>query len=264
MPAVYAHYRFGAKVSRKLEGDLKEIVTKYHPQFAIGLQGPDIFFFYRPFGKNAIIKYGNHLHEIPARSFFEHGLKVVREKGRDSREYAYLLGFLCHFILDSECHPYVNEMIEKIHVQHLEIEEEFEKKLLRLDGKDPFAYEMARLIPTDQDTAQAASSFYEGISPETARCCLRWMKRIKRLLTTPGEAKFQILNTLMKAGGGKYPYYKGLLTQRTDNMKCEGTNLGLWKRFLGAEEVAVSMIRNLDESLREEAKLSERFDRTFE
>ena len=41
MPAVYAHYRFGAKVSRKLEGDLKEIVTKYHPQFAIGLQGPD-------------------------------------------------------------------------------------------------------------------------------------------------------------------------------------------------------------------------------
>ncbi len=86
----------------------------------------------------------------------------------------------------------------------------------------------------------------------------------RRLLTTPGEAKFQILNTLMKAGGGKYPYYKGLLTQRTDNMKCEGTNLGLWKRFLGAEEVAVSMIRNLDESLREEAKLSERFDRTFE
>ena len=75
MPAVYAHYRFGAKVSRKLPEDLRKIATTYHPQFTIGLQGPDIFFFYRPYRKNRIARYGNHLHEIPAREFFEHGVR---------------------------------------------------------------------------------------------------------------------------------------------------------------------------------------------
>lgn len=52
---------------------------------------------------------------------------MVRKRGESSREYAYLMGFVCHFILDSECHPYVEEYIEKSGVQHLEIEEEFEK-----------------------------------------------------------------------------------------------------------------------------------------
>ena len=167
MPAVYAHYRFGAKVSRKLPEDLRKIVTTYHPQFTIGLQGPDIFFFYRPYRKNRIARYGNHLHEIPAREFFEHGVRVVKGTGRESGEYAYLLGFLCHFILDSECHPYVSEMIGETGVLHLEIEEEFEKALLRKDGKDPFAYETARLIPADRATASAIRPFYQGISCQT-------------------------------------------------------------------------------------------------
>lgn len=264
MPAVYAHYRFGAKVSRKLEGDLKAIVTEYHPQFVIGLQGPDIFFFYRPLTKNPMIRYGSHLHGIPARSFFERGIKVVGEKGRDSREYAYLLGFLCHFVLDSECHPYVDEMIGKSGVKHLEIEEEFEKKLLRLDGKDPFAFETARLIPADEATSKAICPFYEGISWETVQSSLRWMRRVKRFFTAPGEAKFHVLNTVMKAGGKKYPYYKGLLNQHTDNPRCAKSNLGLWKRLQGAEDVAVSLIKNLDEGIQDGARLGERFDRTFE
>lgn len=45
MPAIYAHDRFGMKVSERLDGRLREIVTRYYPQFSIGLQGPDIFFF---------------------------------------------------------------------------------------------------------------------------------------------------------------------------------------------------------------------------
>ena len=111
MPALYAHYRFGARVSRRLDGDLKDIVKKYHAQFVIGLQGPDLFFFYRPWSLNRVSKYGYRLHSLSAAPFFEHGISVVKEKGRDSGEYAYLLGFLCHFILDSECHPYVEEMM---------------------------------------------------------------------------------------------------------------------------------------------------------
>ena len=46
MPALYAHNRFGQKVLEQLKGELKDIVTAHDTQFKIGLQGPDIFFFY--------------------------------------------------------------------------------------------------------------------------------------------------------------------------------------------------------------------------
>ena len=40
MPAIYAHDRFGEKVAKKLDGELKRFVFEYYPQFEIGLQGP--------------------------------------------------------------------------------------------------------------------------------------------------------------------------------------------------------------------------------
>ena len=56
MPAIYAHDRFGEKAAKKLDGELKRFVFEYYPQFEIGLQGPDIFFFYRPYMKNKNVK----------------------------------------------------------------------------------------------------------------------------------------------------------------------------------------------------------------
>ena len=119
MPAIYAHDRFGREVASKLSGEIKEIIKRYYTQFQIGLQGPDILFFYRPFYINAVAKYGIHLHHISAYPFFEHAVKVVKKRGRNSREYAYLLGFICHYALDSECHPYVSEMMKKTKVSSL-------------------------------------------------------------------------------------------------------------------------------------------------
>ena len=119
MPAIYAHDRFGAKVSELVNGQLKDTIHAHYTQFQIGLQGPDIFFFYRPWSKNKVNQYGTHLHGISAYPFFKHALLVVRKKGRGSKEYAYLMGFICHFILDSECHPYVEKMIGETGVQHL-------------------------------------------------------------------------------------------------------------------------------------------------
>ena len=151
MPAFYAHKRFGAQVAKVLPADLSTIVTKHYTAYDIGLQGPDIYFYYRPCYINRIIKTGIGLHHAPARDFFENALRVMKKTPRDSAQYAYLMGFIAHFTLDSECHSYVNHYIEKSGVAHLEIEEEFEKKLLRLDQKDPLAYPYAEKIPRQED-----------------------------------------------------------------------------------------------------------------
>lgn len=264
MPAIYAHDRFGAEVSGRLDGDLREIINKYYPQFSIGLQGPDIFFFYRPFYRNRINKYGSLLHHVSALPFFKHALSVVRRNSRNSREYAYLMGFICHFILDSECHPYVERMIHKTGVQHLEIEEEFEKFLLRADGHNPFSWPLADLVPTDALTAEALCPFYgKSITRKTARTSLRYMKLVKRLFTAPGTLKYNVIRFLMKTSG-RDASVRGLLHQRKDHPACRETNAGLLIRFENAETLATDMIADFDESLKNGKPLNPRFDRTFE
>lgn len=266
MPAIYAHDRFGEKVAKRVSGEPGAIIRRYYTQFKIGLQGPDIFFFYRFNTANPVVSYGQHLHRTSALPFFRRAVSIIQKKGRDSREYAYLLGFLCHFILDSECHPYVEEMIEITGVQHLEIEEEFEKLLLRLDGHDPVGYPLADLISTDPATVRAVYPFYctsKIITPKIIFQSLNYMKLIKRFFTAPGKWKHAAINTGMKLTG-KYPYVKGLMNQRTDNPDCKESNEGLSARFEAAIDLAADMICSLDESIRTGSPLSERLDRNFE
>ena len=90
MPAFYAHERFGKKVWQQTEGDLKEIIRSHYPQFRIGLQGPDIFFFYRLYTNNKVSKYGTDMHAVSAYPVFLRALEIVRRKGRETKEYAYL------------------------------------------------------------------------------------------------------------------------------------------------------------------------------
>ncbi len=274
MPAFYAHDRFGGIVSRQLEGDVKTIVDHHYTQFRIGLQGPDIFFFYNGYSPNRVTKYGFRLHDMSAWPFFSRAVNVVRKCGLDSGQYAYLLGFTCHFILDSECHPYVHEMIEKSGVQHLEIEEEFEKDLLRSEGKDALSYPLWELIPTDRATAEVIAPFYragkkyhgEGyrtIHPFIVRRSLKWMRGVRKLFYAPGRRKQEILNRLIKLTG-RYDKLKGLMLQPVDNPRCIETNQGLWQRFDDAVEVAVRMIYSLHDTVCQGTRLPERFRRTFE
>lgn len=263
MPAIYAHDRFGTQTAGRLNHELKTIIEKYPASYAIGLQGPDLFFFYRPWSGNRVNQYGTHLHKISALPFFRNALEVIKERGRESAEYAYLMGFICHFVLDSECHPYVAEMIEKTGVQHLEIEEEFEKKLLRMDGKDAVAFPVAGLVPTDDTTAASIVPFYENITFAVVKQSLKDLKTVKRLFTAPGAFKQAFLNTVMKAVR-QHDRMKGLMNQRTDNPKCQESNEGLMQRFDDAIGLAADMIHGFDESLRTGQELNVRFDRTFE
>ena len=44
------------------------------------------------------------MHKEKARAFFIQGMSQVRET-KDQALLAYLLGFGCHYLLDSACHP---------------------------------------------------------------------------------------------------------------------------------------------------------------
>lgn len=262
MPAFYAHHRFGEKVIESLEGDLREIIISHKAQFDAGLQGPDLLTYYQPFHQNRIAEYGFHLQEMSAYPFFQNALKIIKKQGRDSYEYAYLLGGICHYILDSECHPYINRKTNEIKVSHREIESEFEKTLLRIDGKDPFSYPLHDLVPIDDKTAAAAYSFYKNMNPIIIKDALSDMRMIKKLYTSPGKAKQKILNTAFKRSQNA-DYWNGLIHQPKDNPACDSSNRGLRLRFDSAVPVAVKMMNAFDDSLTQKKELHIRFNRTY-
>ena len=70
MPAAYAHLTFGRSVLRVLpEGKARTLILANPALFEIGLQGPDILFFYHPLNHHPVNRIGHELHEQSALSF---------------------------------------------------------------------------------------------------------------------------------------------------------------------------------------------------
>ena len=94
---------------------------------------------------------------------------------------SYLCGFLCHFMLDSECHPYISRYMGEHRLGHLEIETDFDRMLMEEDGADPVTHNCTRHLIRDLDTEEAIASVLEGITPDEVDESILGFHRIIRL-----------------------------------------------------------------------------------
>ena len=107
MPSTYAHRRFGANVLDHLPAPLRKKLEAHRELYDIGLHGPDLLFYYHAEKSTPVAALGNAMHDEPGRMFFDRARRVVHEEADREAALAYALGFVCHFALDSTCHPYV-------------------------------------------------------------------------------------------------------------------------------------------------------------
>lgn len=83
---------------------LKEIIRKNPNAYHMGLQGPDIFFYYlNPYMRKRKNNICNILHEKNTGAFFDNLLEYTVVLETEDREIclAYIAGFLCHYALDT-------------------------------------------------------------------------------------------------------------------------------------------------------------------
>lgn len=266
MPAVYAHNTFGVKVREKLKPEIKELLNKYNTQFKIGLQGPDLFFYYKPYLiSNNVIKIGVNLHNNSFKDFLENLIPVIMKKGTDSKEYAYVLGFICHFTLDSSCHPYIYNKVKALDFNHIEMEAELDKFLLCLNDINPLSFPAHTLIPFDNETVDTISnvfSAYEEITDKIVLKALKSFRFYKKLLVAPTTFKRNSLNLLMKISG-LYEYIQGHLFKATVNPKSHLTSPKLLMLYEEAIDKAVNLVEDFDFCINNGLQLSKSFDRNF-
>ncbi|MBE5958837.1 MAG: hypothetical protein E7254_08280 [Lachnospiraceae bacterium] len=262
MPSLYAHNKFGKKVLKYLPQSLREIIADYPDAFRIGLQGPDSIFYYYPLYKNRINQYGVKVHHEDAFPFFEDAISIISVYGYDSSTHAYLLGYLCHYVLDRECHPLVDRYMKESGCGHIEIEGDFENLLLTKDGHVAAQYPSYRLIPANLSAAFAMAPFFPELTTSAIHTALVHMRLTKRLFLAPGPKKQAIIDSLMKASL-HYRYFKGHMIEMNPNEKCRPYSKLIYEKFLESVPIAVSLIEEFEHSLTTDDDLSNSFHGDF-
>lgn len=255
MPANYAHYFYGELIKEKLK-DSKEIYPLIHNnlnEFEIGLHGPDVLFYCNPFKKNAINTYGNDLHDKKALDFFINAKETYLNSTHTDAELAFLFGFLCHYVLDMNCHPLVEKYIDIEKASHYEIESSLDRHILKLNNKNPLKENLTKHFIYKEQTAKILAKYF-NISFKDAKKSIKEMKLIGKVIVLPHKFQRKIVNSLLKLL--KAESFNNILVPFTDNLKCKESNEVITKKMYESVDEGKDLIINYYHYIKDNSSLN--------
>lgn len=261
MPAAYAHFTFGQLVIDKVDKKVKNLIENNLSLYNIGLHGPDILFYYKPFKKNFVNNYGSQLHKKTAADFFSSAKKIIKRYDAPEEACAYILGFICHYMLDSECHPIVRKY-EKTGISHNKIETEFERVLMLKNELELNSYKAAAHINYDDKYCQCISMFLKNINQNQIKKSLFFMKLYLNSLVCPGYLKRFFVTFLLRITGN-YDNLKGLIMSNKVDISFLPINDLLYESYTNAVSNTADIINEYYDNLDDISYMNSRFERNF-
>lgn len=224
MPAAYTHDRMGREIRSLITGETRRIIDTHPQLFNIGLQGPDLLFYYKPLSKNTVKAMGHDIHQKSGEEFFRHAEQIVRNHTDHPTMYdahlAYLYGFLCHFTLDVLCHGTINRTVKETGVCHSAVESLLDRTFMLRDGVDPARHKpMAHLVPSPENAA-VIKDFYPGTTIDQVKKGVAGMVTYCNLLVMPTEAKRKLFGFLLRFTGN-YEDLLGHIIPAESNPACD-------------------------------------------
>ena len=223
MPGFTTHYLFGIDAYKEInDKKIKKNLYHNHSAFALGLQGPDVFFYYLPSYLLHKENLGALAHDTDTGAFFAYLLESRKQFIGKPRLLAvadaYITGFIGHYTLDCVIHPYVYAFTnydpenKKRNVdyfgQHAYFETELDTQLL-------WHYKHMRPTEFHQDAtirlsaietnviarmlAYAYKHTYHVSAPRAMmRGAIRWMRTGTRLTNDPSGQKKVLVRLVEK------------------------------------------------------------------
>lgn len=262
MPTTYAHDLFGKRVYKGMPSEIRKILRKNENLFRIGLHGPDILFYCLTNKK--VINVGTRMHREPAKGFFESRLEMVRRRKNDPL-LAYLLGFGCHFLLDSLCHPYVNEKAREGVISHALLEKELDRALMLETGKNPHHFYPSDCIVPKISYGHVIHRALPEISTRKICRSLKMMKFITNCMVydNAGKRRRMIRLFTIFVGKKRSDHVLDYFMAKEPVPGCESSVRELRKLYDQALQEAPEYLEELYALSREPGKLSERWERTY-
>lgn len=263
MPATYAHYRFGQDVLKSLPEKYRTALKKEEDLFNIGLHGPDLLYYYRPFSHHPLHREGGQMHRLTGRAYFTQSGETFLERGARRTDYAYLCGFLCHFALDRACHGYINDLAARGEVSHEEIESEFDRILLEEDGLDPVRRNLASHIHASRRASGVISPYFPGISQSEIFRAVQSLWGFNLLLALPGRIGYRQVDRILQRLPS-YPFIHGHMINLDPNPLCKESNRDLREMYAHAIGEACLLIRCFLPAIRGKRPFPSLMDHDFE
>lgn len=206
MAGYISHYLFGKiEYKKMIAGEIKQAIKENDKAYNLGLQGPDLFFYYPRARMISKKNLGSIMHQSQTGRYINKMYKFVlysKEEETKSVAMAYLAGYLGHYCMDAICHPYIyyrtgygkNQIL--CHGRHVILERQIDYALMKSFGKQKF-FEMEdeamfRLTKKQCDIiarmlSYACTSTYADIKLSKRRAALvinntgRFMKIMKKI-----------------------------------------------------------------------------------
>ena len=258
MPATYAHYRFGAQMLNRMPADLGRAAKRHRRLFDVGLHGPDLFFYYHPAFHTRVGKLGSKFHKQTGREFFSRVCRNLRLEPSEAGQ-AYLYGVLCHYALDTQCHPLVEHISADAEVSHTRIETEFDRYLLELDNK-PSRMNLTKHLQLTRPECEIVSRFYPGTEPGHIREGLNGMVRIRKALEMPDGRLRDMVSRTISLGSDTF---RDMVEQIQPEPRYREWNRLLFERYQQSAKMFPDMLLRLAAHLAYNAPLTEGFDPIF-
>ena len=257
MPAAYTHDRFGTDLMKILPADIRKTVTRFPQLFRVGLQGPDILFYYQPAFKTSIGALGPAAHRQTGTEFFTRSAKAAdTEAGQ-----AYLWGLLAHYALDALCHAYIDRQTQENGLNHLQLEAEFDRYLLALDGvSSPETYDRGTRLKLTRGECVTAAGFFPPAKPghinesvKSTALCMWFFSRPKGLLRS-------VTMRVLKALGTSQIY---LVVPSRAEPKFRQTNEQMLALYQQALDLYTVLLAQLENHIKTGAPLGPEFEPVF-
>ena len=268
MPSIYTHYRFGHDVLSALHRstspvavELAALIERNRDIFTIGFQGPDILFHFRSLSHNPVNAIGHGMHDQLASDFFLRSKDQLDDISNRDSALAYLLGFICHFSLDSECHSYIEHRILNCGGEHLSIESAFDRHWLELDGRNLKKFNPASHLVNAALLNDVMGKLL-GTTAQALHEAIFSMRATYLVLRPSGSVMDTLVRTALRFTGNAETL-GGLLMSRPISPACLHSNKVLATRYEGAIPLAVSLMENFYLCCTQNETLSTRFVRTF-
>lgn len=256
MPSHYAHYRFGTRVISMLPPQIQRSVRRFRQLYDVGLHGPDIFFYHNILFRDNVVALGKKYHSLTGEDFFTPVCKHLRLEPNEAA-LAYLYGVLAHYCLDSAVHPFVLEQTGDGKIGHTELETEFDRYLLQLDGKrQPNTFDFSPHIRLTGGECGTVSKFY-ATTPRAVDASVRGMAASVKILAMPNS---NFRRTVEKAAGGRLgQHFMG----RTPNKNCAHLDEAMLQKYDEAMEKFPAMVAALQAHMSHNTPLGILFEGTF-
>ena len=200
MPYNFTHALVGLTALQHTSEAVSTLVSKNLGEFLIGTMGPDPYFgdsMPKPLFADCRLDLAAKFHTLDARTLFAALFPLAKDS---AAKQAYVLGFLCHFLLDTNAHPYIEaRFLGEAHTPaEIQIDLMMTSRLSYpgVPEKPRVFYKTAHLFELDELHTQLSKSLFAMETQGAfARGFRKWI-RVNTLTYDPGNRKLKFFSKL--------------------------------------------------------------------